>query len=241
MATRGTRQILRYRAGQRVVHWVLAVSFLLLLATGLMLLWPALSSLAAGGLSRTLQLVGALLFLSVPVLYLILDRHGLKETIIESFTYDRDDWEWLVRSPRYFLGRASGMPPQGRLNAGQKLHHAGIVLTFFTVSGSGLVMWLGKGSLGPTGLAAAAIVHDLSMLAMTVLLVGHIYFTFVYGALSGMISGYIPETSARLEHSKWVSTLPQQAPWVVNTATDSRTAERTTAQDEALSTAGGAD
>jgi formate dehydrogenase subunit gamma len=57
-------------------------------------------------------------------------------------------------------------------------------------------------------LAGAAIVHDLSMVILTVLLVGHLYFTFVYDALSGITTGYIPEEAARLEHAKWVEALP---------------------------------
>ena len=42
------------------------------------------------------------------------------------------------------------------------------------------------------------------MLALTLLLIGHLFFTFTYKALSGMTSGYVPELEARLEHSKWV-------------------------------------
>ena len=57
--------------------------------------------------------------------------------------------------------------------------------------------------------------HDLSMLVLTVLLVGHLYFTYVYGALAGMIKGYIPEEEARLEHSKWVDSMPNQAPYII--------------------------
>ena len=47
-------------------------------------------------------------------------------------------------------------------------------------------------------------VHDVAMLVLTVLLVGHLYFTFIYSALSGMTTGYVPEEEARLEHAKWV-------------------------------------
>jgi formate dehydrogenase subunit gamma len=83
-----------------------------------------------------------------------------------------------------------------------------VVIFAASIVGSGLVMWLGKGSLGPDGLAIAAIIHSLSMLVLTVLLVGHLYFTFVYEALPGMVTGYIAEEAARLEHAKWVETLP---------------------------------
>ena len=48
------------------------------------------------------------------------------------------------------------------------------------------------------------------MLALTLLLIGHLFFTFSYKALSGMTSGYVPELEARLEHSKWVEELERE-------------------------------
>ena len=210
-----SRKILRYGKQPRIVHALLASSFLILLLTGLILLWEPLSLLAAGGLSRQLHRIGAILFMVVPVIYWIVDRPAAKELLWDSFHYDRDDFKWLTHSYAYFVGYAKDMPPQGRLNAGQKLHHAGVVIFSASIVFSGLVMWFGRGLMGLNGLAIAAIIHDLSMLALTVLLVGHLYFTYVYDALSGMVNGYVPEEEARLEHAKWVESLPEKEPWVV--------------------------
>lgn len=200
-------RILRYRLRQRIVHALLAVSFLLLLATGLAILWKPLAHLAAGGLLGTVHRVGAVLFLAVPLLYLLLDPRGAKELLVDSFHYDRDDAEWLKHMLCYALGYAVGMPPQGRLNAGQKLHHAGVVIISATIVLSGLLMWFAKGSLGANGLALTAMVHDLSMLGLTLLLAGHLYFTYVYRALSSMTTGYVLKKDARIEHAKWVEEL----------------------------------
>ena len=103
----------------------------------------------------------------------------------------------------------------GRVRPAEKLHHAGVVIFSASIVISGLVMWFGKGMLTANGLAVAAIIHNLSMLILTVLLIGHLYFTFVYDALAGMVQGYIPEAEARLEHAKWVESLPQKEPWLV--------------------------
>lgn len=203
-------KILRYRPGQRLVHAVLATSFLLLLLTGLAILWRPLTIFDFGPVSRYLHRLGAIGFILVPLLYLVIDWPGAKELIKESFTYDRDDWEWLKNSRKYFFGQAEGMPPQGRLNAGQKIHHAGVIITSFFVVASGLVMWLGRGPLNQDWLAVTVIIHDLSMLLLTVLLVGHLYFTFVYDALSGMTTGYIDRAAAELEHPKWVEELERK-------------------------------
>jgi formate dehydrogenase subunit gamma len=210
-----SRKVLRYRLGPRIVHALLALSFLILLCTGLTLLWPPLSRLAAGGLLRQLHYIGAVLFMAVPFVYLIVDRPAIKELLWDSCHYDRDDWNWFKRSYYYFVGRCEAMPAQGRLNAGQKLHHAGVVIFSASIVFSGLVMWFGKGMLGSNGMAMAAIIHNLSMLILAGLLVGHLYFTYVYNALAGMVRGYIPEEEARLEHSKWVRSLPEKEPWIV--------------------------
>jgi formate dehydrogenase subunit gamma len=203
-------KVLRYSIGPRIIHAVLASSFLILLITGMVLFVPALSGWAAGGGSRWLHRVGAVMFMLIPVLYLIFDRPAAKHLLVDSFRYDKDDMRWLSQIYRYFMGYAKDMPPQGRLNAGQKLHHASVVIFSAAIVVSGLILWFAKGDMGPEGLAITAMVHDVSMLALTVLLVGHLYFTFVYKALQGMVSGYIPEEEAMIEHPKWVEELHQQ-------------------------------
>lgn len=197
-------RLLRYRIGQRIVHALLASSFLILLITGLALIVPFMQPLAQNGTSRILHRIAALLFMAVPVVYLVVDWRGAMELVKESFTYDRDDLEWGKRSYRYFFGHAVDMPPQGRLNAGQKVHHAGVIIFSSLVVASGFALWFGKGMLGPMGLSASALVHDLSMFALTILLVGHLYFTYVYKALSSMTTGYVPLEDAQIEHPKWV-------------------------------------
>lgn len=178
---------------------------LILLITGLALLWMPMSFLAAGGYSRLLHRLGAILFLAAPILYAVLNRSHLRRLLTEPFSYSRDDLRWLIKAPAYFLGHAKDMPPQGCINAGQKLHHAGTFLSFVAITVSGFALWFGKPMLGVEGMAIVAMVHDLAMVAITVLMIGHVYFTFVYGALPAMTTGYVSEEYARLEHAKWLA------------------------------------
>lgn len=203
----GEETILRYRRGQRIIHGVMAGSFLILLFTGLALVWSPLAFIAAGGWSRYLHRIAALGFMSVPILYIVFDRPGAKEIVTESFKYDSDDVAWFKKMYRYVLGRTAEMPPQGRLNAGQKLHHSAVIVFSGSIVATGIVMWGFKSSLSATALSWIAIVHDLSMLALALLLVGHVYFTYVYKAWSSMATGYVPKEDMELEHSKWVEDL----------------------------------
>ncbi len=211
MSSESPRLVLRYLPAQRVIHWVGVASFLTLLLSGVALLFPPLSFLAAGGLSRLIHRIAVIPFVALPFAYALLLPSQAKELLIASFRYTREDREWLKCMPAYLMGRTRGLPPQGRLNAGQKLHHASTFLMFVTVSVSGFVLWFGKGHLGPNGLASTAMVHDLSMLGLSVLLIGHVYFTFLYEALPAMRTGFVTEEYARMEHRKWLETLPPEA------------------------------
>ncbi len=201
--------ILRYRRAQRVVHAIMASSFLILLITGLALVWSPLSWIAAGGWSRYLHRIAAVGFMSVPILYVVMDRDGAKEVLVESFKYDKDDVKWFTLMYRYALGRTAKMPPQGRLNAGQKLHHSAVIIFSAVIVLTGLVLWWLKSDLSTSMLSWMAIIHDLAMLALTLLLVGHVFFTFVYKAWSSMATGYVAKEDMEMEHSKWVEELDE--------------------------------
>ncbi len=202
-------EVLRYERAPRMVHALLASSFILALLTGLILLWNPLSFLAAGGVSRVVHRVAGLGFLAVPLIYLTVDRKGAKELVVDSSHYDEDDRDWLKHVLRYTMGRASSMPAQGRLNAGQKLHHATVIVVSGVMVVTGLILWLVHPGLSAGTHAALLVVHDLGMLVLTLLLVGHLYFTYVYKAISGMTTGYVDEDEARLEHPKWVEELEE--------------------------------
>ncbi len=178
--------ILRYNRVQRLGHWLNALAFLALLLTGLFLfVWP-LSSLASVP-SRMIHRVAAVALLLGPIFYFLADRRDFLRLLKASFTYTRDDLVWFAKSPFYFLGLAKGLPPQGKINAGQRLHHALTIIFYNLVAWSGILMWEGAGHLPGQVFLSALIVHDISMTVLTVLMVGHVYFTFVYGALDGMI------------------------------------------------------
>jgi formate dehydrogenase subunit gamma len=204
-------RILRYRTGQRYIHLLLATSFTILLLTGLALVWDPLSLLAEGGLSRVIHRVAAIGFIAVPLLYLLVDRKGALELIKESFSYDKDDVRWATSMYRYFMGHAVDMPPQGRLNAGQKFHHAAVMVLSAGVVISGIILWAFKSSLSASLLAWTVVIHDVSVGALVLLLIGHLYFTVVYKALTSMHTGYVPKDDAQIEHSKWVEEIEREA------------------------------
>ncbi len=206
----GSQTLLRYRRTPRIIHAILATSFLILLFTGLALVWRPLAFIAAGGWSRYLHRIAAVGFMAVPVLYVVFDRKSAKEILVDSFKYDDDDVAWFKKMYRYTLGRTAEMPPQGRLNAGQKLHHSAVIVFSAFIVTTGIILWGFKSSLSASMLAWTAMIHDLAMLSLALLLVGHIFFTYVYKAWSSMATGYVPKEDMELEHRKWVEELEHE-------------------------------
>lgn len=207
MQDNNKQTIKKFSGAQRLAHWLFATAFFALLITGLALVIPSLSSLAAGGTSRWIHRIAAVGFMLAPIYYLLADGRGFRELLSDSFTYDADDRQWLAKAFQYYFGKAKGMPPQGRINAGEKIHHALIIITFFLVSISGLVLWLGTGSISAATFSLMIIIHFIAMMIMTILTVGHIYFTFVYDALGSMISGEVSKEYAEMKHPKWLEQL----------------------------------
>jgi len=202
--TSPVKLIPRYRPMQRLSHWIFVAAFFVLLFSGLALFVPAVSEWTASANGRFAHRVAAVVLMLVPVFYLLTDRKGLAQLLRDSFTYDKDDRAWFKHFIPYVFGKATNLPPQGRINAGEKLHHAAIILGFLVISISGLMLWFWDGMSAPMRLTTL-MVHDVSMLALAVLTVGHVFFVFVYGAFSGMWSGFVTELYARVEHSKWLA------------------------------------
>ncbi len=209
MASESVVLVKRYQSTQRLIHWLGVPTFLTLLISGVVLIASPLAPLAAGGITRQIHRIAVVPFMLLPILYVVLNPKQAMELLKESFTYTRDDIAWFKHMPAYFLGRTKGLPPQGRINAGQKLHHAATFMMFNFIAWSGFVLWFGKGQLGYDVLAITAMIHDLSMLGLTVLMIGHLYFTLVYDALTGMLRGYVTKEYSEMEHPKWVEEKPE--------------------------------
>jgi formate dehydrogenase subunit gamma len=202
--------ILRYNLVQRIGHWLNALAFVMLLLTGLFLFfWPL--AFFAGAWSQVLHRIAAILLVLGPIFYFAADRHGFFHLLRVSFTYTLDDLRWFIKAPLYFIGIGKGLPPQGEVNAGQRVHHAFTIIFYNLVAWSGLIMWLGAVRVSSQVFLGALVVHDISMTVLTVLMLGHVYFTFVYGALDGMIRGNISRLYAQVEHPRWLQELEAQA------------------------------
>jgi len=193
------RLVSRFTRAERLLHWVNAVGFLLLLGTGLILYLPSLSVLVQRRpLIKDIHFWGGIGWLASLVLVVALtDPRGFLRTFREVDGFDRDDLRWL---------RGRRPAPQGRFNAGQKINTAltgAFTILFFA---SGMLLWLGERDTRYR-FASTVILHDGLMFAAFFLLVGHLYLALIHPAtrhaLRGMTLGTVREDWAETHHAKW--------------------------------------
>ena len=201
-------RIERFTGTERALHWMHASTFFALLATGMILYLPALSTLVnRRQLVKDVHLWVAVAWLVALLVILVLgDRRRLAADWREIETIDGDDRRWL-------RGRRV---PQGRFNAGQKINTILTVAFALLFLLSGFFLWLGERDHRFI-FAGTGTVHDVLTFLSVALLVGHLYLALIHPstrhALRGMTTGEVDEEWARSHHAKWVeaeraSTLP---------------------------------
>ena len=194
-----TRYIKRFSRTERAVHWIHASVFFVLLGTGLVLYVPRLSALVARRpLVKDIHVYAALAWLALVMIVVVLgDRRGLRKTLRDLDLFDDDDRLWLRRKPR----------PQGRFNAGQKVHAALIAGFTSLFAVSGFLLWLGERDTRFRW-ASTILLHDGLMYASLVLLMGHLYLALIYPAtrhaLRGITVGSVRRDWALEHHRKWI-------------------------------------
>jgi formate dehydrogenase subunit gamma len=189
----------RFSRTERTLHWVNALGFFLLLATGLILFLPSLSvDVGRRPLIKDIHFWGGIGWVAALVLVALLgDRRGILRTVRELDVFAPEDVNWL---------RGRRPAEQGRFNAGQKLNaalNAAFVVLFVV---SGLLLWLGERDTR-FRFASTVVLHDGLMYAALALLVGHLYLSLIHPAtrhaLRGMVLGTVREDWARRHHSRW--------------------------------------
>jgi len=187
----------RFSPVERLLHWVNALGFFFLLATGLILYLPSLSVLVARRqLIQSLHFWAGVGWLGALALVVVLGCRRLLATARDLERFDGDDLRWLRR------GRA----PQGRFNAGQKIN-AALTAAFTILFGvSGLLLWFGEQDTR-FRFASTVILHDGLMYISLALLAGHLYLALIHPAtrhaLRGMTLGDVRVEWAARHHAKW--------------------------------------
>ncbi|WP_428851530.1 formate dehydrogenase subunit gamma [Imbroritus primus] len=200
------RMIERFTPMERMVHWTMAISFVALAVSGIIMMFgkffllPLLGHTLFGWLTYLLKnihnIVGPLFTLSIIVGFVMFVKDNLPRAV---------DWQWV----RSFGGLASGRHvPSHRFNAGEKLWFwGGLVVFGIIVSISGWVLDMivpGMDYFRGT-MQVANIVHAIAATIMMAMAFGHIYMGTIgmEGAYRAMRDGWVDEAWAKEHHELW--------------------------------------
>lgn len=201
----------RFSGGERAVHWLFALFFLLLLFSGLGLWLPPGNNpvLDHRDLVRAVHLDAAigLLATMIPALSKGAPLSRLWQNVV---FFDRDDWAWLRRIVVPKPLRRHPLPAQGRFNAGQKLNSIAIAAATVGFIVTGSLMWQGA-HLSPSLSLAADTWHIWLMGLVIPLIGGHLVLSLLLPstrpALRGILFGSVRADFAARRHGRWAASV----------------------------------
>ena len=210
-ADHGARvRVRRYSGTARLNHWVVAITFVGLMLSGMALFHPSFFGLTAlfGGGQMTRWLhpwMGVVLSVAFLGLFLRFFWQNLPEGT---------DFVWLARIRHVLSGKEEYLPEVGKYNAGQKFVFWSqfVLISVMLVTGIGLwdqgLAWVAQ-TFGfvPTmdQRRWAALLHgSAAILAVTIWII-HVYAAiWVRGTMIAMISGMVTGGWGWRHHRKWL-------------------------------------
>jgi formate dehydrogenase subunit gamma len=201
--------IFRWVLVERIGHWAYALLFLAAFISASAAGEGDEEAASAAGNGAALHGALGLLMVGIPlILFLLFARRRLVDNLREITHWDADDRLWLRKA---VLGGAllrREMPPQGRLNAGQKLATmlAGLLALGIVITGC-ILLFVGRGRLSEGTFEATVGVHVGFVVGAVIVLVGHVgHVVLLKGGtkyLASMFSGRLDEQTAKEHHYKW--------------------------------------
>ena len=198
---------LRFTVAERIQHWTLAISFIVLAVTGFALKYtwpipgfePQQGALWRGFIHRS----AAVVFIALVVFhvgYMSLTRRGRLNLrgLVPRIRSVRDlacrcaacfrlgppsvpDWRDLIQTVKYNLGFASTRPPMGRFTYAEKMEYFALIWGSVVMIVTGLILWFSVPFLNRFKywvFDLATVVHFYeAVLATLAIIVWHFYFT----------------------------------------------------------------
>jgi formate dehydrogenase subunit gamma len=196
-------EVPRYDANERMTHWIVAILFILLAASGLAFFHPAfwfLSSLLGGGVwSRILHpFLGVAMF----AFFAIMAMRYWQDNVIKA--YDR---AWQKRLSDVINNRDEGLPEIDKYNIGQKQLFWTMIVTMILLLVSGIMLWRPyfAGMFPIPLIRIAGLVHAVSAFVLILGIIVHIYSAifWVRGSMRAMTRGTVSHAWAQHHHPLW--------------------------------------
>jgi formate dehydrogenase subunit gamma len=201
------RTVIRYRKRTVALHWLHAAAFLILAVTGAVTFFQG-GEYSNFFFAKILHRIAAVIFIVVPVINYIVNPGSTVRFIKETFTWGRDDLKWFLAAPDYYFGGSGErMPPQGHINAGQKVWQLLIIITGVVFIGTGIALWGFRSEMALPVYKWLLLVHGAAFIIIVLMFLIHIYLGVFHPrfkeSLPSMFNGKISETYAKTHYRKW--------------------------------------
>jgi formate dehydrogenase subunit gamma len=200
----GERQIQRFEPADRWAHWLMAITWVTLAITGLILslgksvLLPLVGYTLFSWLAATAKnvhnFIGPILIVAVPWMFMRFVRHN---------GIGAEDFKWFAHIFDYFKGHEY---PSGKFNAGEKLVFWLVLVLFSTVLVvTGLILVFPNFDQTRQTMQLSNIIHMVAAYLAIALASVHVYLgtVGVDGAYRAMRDGYVDESWAEHHHARW--------------------------------------
>jgi formate dehydrogenase subunit gamma len=194
-------QMVRHPVYTRVLHWAIAIAFILALLSGFALYTPwlyrALTPLFGGGpMTRLLHPWFSLAFVFF-FFFQILNW-------LDPMRWTPDDSRWMGHMREYIANEGPEPDYVGFFNGGQKIYFWAIVVSALIFLVSGIPMWFPK-TFGRITVDIGYVLHDIAALVMLGGFLVHIYEGTMAapGTFSSMTRGTVDRRWAHTHHPAW--------------------------------------
>jgi len=203
------RRIIRYTVGERIGHWTVAISFVLVALSGLALFHPALFWLTElfGGGPWTRILHPFIGLVMVGAFFQFAAKYW-KENALQP-----RDWAWLRKIRDVIENKEENLPEVGRYNAGQKLLYFTIVASLVVLLLSGILIWrVYFSAYFPIGaIRLAALSHAFFAFVLIFGIIVHVVSAlWIKGSIHAMTRGWVTPGWAWKHHRAWFREVTKQ-------------------------------
>jgi formate dehydrogenase gamma subunit len=203
---KAVERILRFHRSERLLHWAIAVPFLVCAGSAFVLVAifnPDPTMPHREVVSWIHRISGALL-VGLPPLVLLTHLRDYKihiNNIKEGTGWSFDDIKWIALFPMSVLSKKVKLPEEGKFNGAEMMNFC-MVLSMYPIMGStGIIIWTMGSALLPW------LIHFSLAAAMMPLIGGHIFMATTFPAtrvgLSGMFTGMVDRSWASHHYRRW--------------------------------------
>ncbi len=208
-------RIERFSGASRLTHWLLAVPFIFLLISGLLLFQPEVKAVNVGGdrLVALLHVLAGFGFIGAAALAVAVtsSRSSARADAKAVSRFGRSDLRWARWAATNLSGGRAAEPPQPKFNLGQKLNVFASAALSAGLGATGAVLGINyftKEVFDADFVEGVFPLHDALTFIALPLVLGHLYLALLNPgsrpSLSGMVRGHVALAWARRHHAVWV-------------------------------------